>query len=281
MAEVSVIMATYNHGRYIGEAINSVMRQTFRDFELVVVVDGSTDDTLSVLRPLQEEHGFLVEVQENSGKAQALNNGVALSSGGLIVFFDSDDLMLPDWLEKQHGYMASRPEMGICGGNILRMDEQGRLKPRQSFLPAMTLTFDEVYLNRYRYGLAPRMVRRAALNEAGGFHPDIHIEDMYIAFKITSLGYSFGIMNDVLSCVRAHSGNISKNLEKMLAGVLQTYDCFPDHPEYERMRNRHLHQYLRRAIRQDRPLAWKILRDIPFKAYKPATLKSILRLLFS
>ena len=278
MPSVSVIMATCNHAKYIGEAIGSVLRQTFRDFELIVVDDGSTDKTLDAVRPLQKEHGFVVETQRNMGQAKAQNKGVALSRGEFIVPFDSDDIMMPDRLEKQVRHMAANPRLGMSGGNMLWIEANGRLARVQKLSPPRTLTFDDIYRRRKQQVWAPTMMmRRDALADAGGFHPGIYTDDFYITLKIASLGYGIEVMDDILAYYRAHGANISKNLGKMLEGCMATYRCFSEHPAYEQAVASYLHTYLRAAVRHDRRLAKQILRRMPFKHYRWRTLKALAR----
>ena len=278
MPSVSVIMATCNHAKYIGEAIGSVLRQTFRDFELIVVDDGSTDKTLDAVRPLQKEHGFVVETQRNMGQAKAQNKGVALSRGEFIVPFDSDDIMMPDRLEKQVRHMAANPRLGMSGGNMLLISEDGSLGRAQKRFPARNLTFDDIYLGRKRRIPAPTMmIRRQALAEAGGFHPDNYTADLHITLKIASLGHAIEAVDDVLAHYRQHGANISRNLEKMLESVLATYRSYPAHPACERMQARWLQSYLLRAARHDKRLAKKLLRQLPLRRYRWRTLKALAR----
>src|SRR5476651_469928 len=128
---VSVIIASYNHGPYIEQSILSVLGQTYPNIELLVVDDGSSDDSVERIRRLQSEHGFDFQVQENQGLTRTLNGAIARSKGSLIAPFGSDDIMLPDRIAIQVAHMDGKPEVGICAGNIELMDAQGIPYPEE------------------------------------------------------------------------------------------------------------------------------------------------------
>lgn len=102
---VSVIIASYNHEKYIEASIASVAAQTYRNVELLVVDDGSSDGSVELLRGLQAKYGFDLRVQQNQGLSRTLNEAIARARGNLIVPFGSDDIMLPQRLEKQVAHM--------------------------------------------------------------------------------------------------------------------------------------------------------------------------------
>src|SRR5215831_9468158 len=108
---VSVVIPTYNNARFLPEALDSLLGQTYRDFELIVVDDGSTDDTLEVLKPYR--HLIRYVRKENGGPASARNLGIRHASGELIAFQDADDIWLPDKLQLQVDYLREHPEVGL------------------------------------------------------------------------------------------------------------------------------------------------------------------------
>ncbi len=278
MPAVSVIIASYNHAHYIAQTLRSVFCQTCQDFELIVLDDGSTDNSIEVIEALRQEYDFHFEQQTNMGLARTLNKAVALSKGRYIMPLGSDDLMFPDKLEKQLAYMETHPEYGISGGNILNIDGDGKLFEKQKIYEARELSFDDIFLKRKKGVPAPTlMFRRDILEEAGGFNPDIRLEDLYIEFKITSLGYKIGMLNDVLAYYRIHDTNNFKNLDMMLEAVLQTYERFSDHPDYEQMRLSTLNSYLLMAAKSNKPLVRKIIKQIPLKSYRLKTVRGIAR----
>ena len=114
MAKVTVLMPTYNVAPYVKEAIGSVLRQTYRDFELLVVDDASTDDTLAVVRSIDDTRIRIAAFDNNVGLAENLNRGLALIDTEYVARMDGDDIAEPFWLEKEVAVLDSHPEIGIC-----------------------------------------------------------------------------------------------------------------------------------------------------------------------
>jgi GT2 family glycosyltransferase len=126
MPNVSVIIPTHNRRDFVREAIASVLAQTYQDFELLVVDDGSTDDTSEVVR---EFPGLRYIRQENRGVSAARNRGVADSSGKMLAFLDSDDLWQPRKLEMQVEFFAAHPKARICQTEEIWLRKGVRVNP--------------------------------------------------------------------------------------------------------------------------------------------------------
>ncbi len=125
--QVSVIIPTYNRGRMLAEAIDSVLAQTFTDFQLIVVDDGSTDNTTDILSAYQDE--IVCIRQENSGVSAARNRGINSASGDFIAFLDSDDLWLPEKLFHQVRFFNENKEALICQTEELWIRKGVRVNP--------------------------------------------------------------------------------------------------------------------------------------------------------
>lgn len=111
--KVSVIIPTYNRSKVVCDAIDSVLAQTYQDFELIIVDDGSTDDTKEKLKPYLIDERIRYEWQENAGVSAARNKGVTLSNGGMISFLDSDDLWKVDKLELEVGFLKKHLDVSV------------------------------------------------------------------------------------------------------------------------------------------------------------------------
>lgn len=247
---VSVIIASYNHEKYIEASIASVAAQTYRNVELLVVDDGSSDGSVELLRGLQAKYGFDLRVQQNQGLSRTLNEAIARARGNLIVPFGSDDIMLPQRLEKQVAHMWDKPEVGICAGNIEIIDSNGRVMPgkeqRKRDLPFRRLDFDDLFLDRKPGPMAPTlMFRREALEKVGGFDPDIRLEDVYIELAVTKAGYVI------------------------------------DHPDYEQVIMRFRNSMFLKCSNRDKVLARELLSGLPLKYWNEKTFRGIARLFFS
>ena len=123
---ISVIMTAYNSERYLSFAIESILTQTFRDFEFIIVNDGSTDSSLEIIQRFQtQDPRIRIIDQTNQGITKSLNNAINLVQGKYIARMDADDISMPTRLEKQYQFMETHPEIAVCGSRALIIDEDG------------------------------------------------------------------------------------------------------------------------------------------------------------
>lgn len=120
MAKVTILMPTYNVAPYVKEAIASVLRQTYRDFELLVIDDCSTDNTVSLVHSIDDPRIRIVQNEKNLGLAENLNRGLSHITTEYVARMDGDDIAEPFWLEREVTILDSHPEIGICGGGFER-----------------------------------------------------------------------------------------------------------------------------------------------------------------
>ena len=280
---VSVIIASYNHGPYIEASINSVLAQSYPHIELLVVDDGSTDDSVARIRALQAVHGFDFRTQANQGLARTLNDCIARANGSLIAPLGSDDVMLPERIAIQVAYMQDKPEVGICAGNIQQIDGAGQvLARRDRQRPFRRLNFEDVFSGEKDGAPAPTlMFRREALEQVGGFDPSIRLEDLLVELKITHAGYFIDVLPDVLAQYRVHATNTYKNRRFMIEQVLATYARFADHPAYRKVCARFINSMLLKCAADDKPLARELLAQLPWRYWNGKTLRALWRLLLA
>lgn len=282
---VTVIVASYNHAPYIEQCILSVLQQTYPHIELLVVDDGSKDDSVQRIERLREQYSFDFRTQKNKGLTCTLNEAIARAKGSLIAPFGSDDIMCPERIAKQVAYMQDKPEVGICAGNIELIDSDGKLFPeaRQRRDTAFRrLDFDDVFMERKPYPPAPTLLfRKEALEKVGGFDPQIRLEDLLIELKITHAGYYIDCLGEVLAQYRKHASNSSKNTPFMIDSILRTYALFADHPQYEYVRTRFLSSMFLKCSNRDRAYARQLLKQIPFRRWNKKTWRGLGRLFFS
>lgn len=277
---VSVIIASYNHAPYIEASIRSVLEQSYPNIELLVVDDGSRDDSVSRIQALQAVHGFDFRCQANKGLSRTLNETIARAKGDLIAPFGSDDIMLPDRIAKQVTYMVGKPEVGICAGDILTIDANGLPCGKPRGFSLRRLDFEDVFLDRKPGAPAPTLLfRREALERVGGFEPDVRLEDLMIELKITRAGYFIDILGEPLALYRVHDTNTYKNYRFMVDNVLKTYARFSDHPAYPEVCARFRNSMLLKCARQDKALARELLSGLPLSAWNLKTLRGLIRML--
>lgn len=283
---VTVIIASYNHARYIEQSVNSVLSQTYSNIELLVIDDGSKDKSPAILKSLQQEHGFDLRLQANNGLARTLNEAIERARGELIVPFGSDDIMFSHRIAMQVEYMKGKPEVGICSANIETIDQDGRVmgarEQRNRNLPFRRLDFDDLFLDRKPGPMAATlMLRREALEKVGCFNADIRLEDVYIELAIARAGYFIDVLGEVLAQYRDHPSNTFKNGRFMVENVLKTYAEFREHPEYERVCMNFRNSMVLKYANRDKELAREILAEIPVKFWNKKTLRGLWRLVSS
>jgi len=122
--KISVVMAVYNAEKYLNESIDSILNQTFTDFECIIINDGSTDNSLNIIKSYKDDRIVLIN-QKNTGLAKALNNGIRIAKSDYIARMDADDIMLSDRLKEQYYYLRQNPEYIVVGCNASIVDVDG------------------------------------------------------------------------------------------------------------------------------------------------------------
>lgn len=279
---VSVIISSYNHEKYIEECLLSVINQSYPNIELIVVDDGSNDNTAKKIEVLQEKYGFSFHAQENQGLAKTLNSCIARANGEFVAPFGSDDVMLPERVATQVEYMQGKPEVGVCAGNIEQIDSRGNPLPkRNKNRPFRQLDFDDIFCAKKDGAPAPTLLfRKDILLSVGGFDPQIEIEDLPILLKITKAGYFVDVLQETLAKYRVHETNTYKNRRLMIESVLKTYRQFEDHPSYPEACAKYLNSMFVKCAKDDKALAKELLKQIPLRRWTNKTLKGLMRLIF-
>ena len=223
MPHVTVIIPAYNAGRTITAALESVFAQTYRDFNVIVVDDGSTDDTAQRVAEWGERVTYLR--QPNGGPASARNEAARHSSSPLIAFLDADDVWLPRKLERQVAYFERFPETGflhsaaIVSGTptqaVLDMTDTAPLEPLGE--PPANVYCD-LFHSRLEVNTLTVMARRDVVAEVGGFDErrELHVEDWDLWLRIAAR-YSVGYLPTALA-VHRPGGSMSSEVEKTYRG---------------------------------------------------------------
>ncbi|MHC5742773.1 MAG: glycosyltransferase family 2 protein [Nostoc sp.] len=170
MPTISVIIPAYNAEHTIFETIKSVQEQTFGDFEIVIINDGSTDNTLALVQSVQDQR-LKVFSYENGGLSVARNRGFSHAIGKFIAFLDADDLWTPDKLELQLAALKHHPDAGVAYSWTYFMDEQGK-----SSIPGVSIFFEgdvqpNLLVNNFLASGSNPLIRRQAIESVGGFDP--------------------------------------------------------------------------------------------------------------
>ncbi len=232
---VSVIVPTYNRAHMIVECLDSVLNQTYRDFEVIVVDDGSTDDTEKVIKPYLDRIQYIK--QENQGNAAARNIGIRKAKGEIIAFDDSDDLWLPDKLERQVRYLDEHHDVDmVCGNGIFFGDQKIEGKKVIPDKRAVPLERDGVTLRAIFMKSSIRtptiVARRQVIEATGGFDPDFKVcVDLDFAFRVL-MKFKVAFINQPLFKLRRHTGHIGGDSERRtLFNIKAIEKLLSEHPE--------------------------------------------------
>ncbi len=223
-SKVSVIIPVYNSEKFISETINSVLSQTFTDYEIVVIDDGSIDKTREIIDEfIQKYLGKIRYIyQENQGVSVARNNGILNSSGEYIAFLDHDDLWLPAKLLCQVEYMDNHSEIAFSFTETKVINEAGEEYAQWRHENTRN-TFFELCQGDYIHALTV-MVRREALAKVGLFDPDLLVAQDYDLWLRLARNFSSGIIKTPLAKYRIHQSNLSRNLDGSLQNHLAIFN---------------------------------------------------------
>lgn len=207
--KVSVIIPTYNRAVFLECAIKSVLQQTLVDFELIIVDDGSSDNTTEVLQGYKDSRIHVIS-QSNSGRSAARNTGVSASSGDYLAFLDDDDEFLPRKLEIQVDHLDGHPSTGLVAGGYERMDSKGTLLDKRRPEPwhANDILSVDVWLRRCPFLLQSVLLRRHWWAVAGGLDPILRqCEDHDLFLRLADCGCSMEWIREPVFRYRYHETN--------------------------------------------------------------------------
>lgn len=174
---VSVLMPVYNGEKYLREAIDSILAQTFADFEFIIIDDGSTDHTAKILAEIGDNRIRRITHDLNLGLIKSLNEGIALSRGEYVARMDADDISYPARFEKQVKYLDANTECGLVGSWSETIDMKGLVR-REYHPPTDDETIQAYLLHDSCFTHSAVMMRRKLLVEAGGYNQSaLHVED--------------------------------------------------------------------------------------------------------
>lgn len=221
MPKVSVIIPTYNRGNLIKRAVDSVLSQTFKDFEIIIIDDGSKDDTKEVLAPYMDRVRYVP--QANGGISKARNRGIELAQGQYIAFLDSDDYWAPEKLQMQTDILDGNPKIGIVYVRMPIVDEHGNvlgMKPNG----VSGKNFQELLRVWGDLPTSSVMTRKECFDRVGVFDPNLPpMEDIDMWIRIAYHYDLHEIEGKVLAYYWRHDHQITKDLVKVYSGLVKIH----------------------------------------------------------
>jgi glycosyltransferase involved in cell wall biosynthesis len=278
--KVSVIIPTYNRSQFLPEAVHSVLDQTFTDFEIIVVDDGSIDNTKEVINNYQDSRITYI-YQENQGVAVALNTGVKRAIGEYVIFLGSDDALVEKALEKHVSILDRYTQVALSYGQAYKMDENGRVigltKPlyKHSYVRDGKEEIRDLIFGNHINAAA---VRRQCVEKAGGFNTILTIAEDYELWVRLAKKWPVAYIAEPLLKRRRHKHQIMKTIavdivDKNHKLILE--EIFNDNvtgPLYFHLRSSayyHLYytlagfSYIRRDMKQARKYLLKAMETYP------------------
>jgi glycosyltransferase involved in cell wall biosynthesis len=218
--KISVLIPAYNHGRYLAAAVQSVLDQSFQDFELVVVDDGSTDNSRDVIRSFTDPRIRFFQ-QENRGAHAAINRAVELSGGQYVSILNSDDLYHPRRLESCLAVLEQNPGTGAVISRVSGIDDEGRPVGRKTsaqvrawldwYQEALPLFqgnrfFPAVFAKNLLITTSNYFLRRSVLEQTGPFRPLRYAHDWDLLIRLAAVS-RIHLLDQELLCYRMHTAN--------------------------------------------------------------------------
>lgn len=236
---VSVIIPAYNAERFIRQTLDSVKNQTFRDFEVLVVDDGSTDETAKIVESYSDPVFCLRKT--NGGVSSARNYGIEKARGKYIAFLDADDVWMPEKLEKQVALLESNPDVGLCYTAAIVVDENSNEKGRIEAKKYDDAT-EGLLLNMNILILSSSFVRKDIVLQTGGFDSEFSTcadKDYWLRLSLLT---KFAPVNEFLVKYRDVSGSMSSDPElsrRDTLGVLRKFFSLQNLPsKYKNLENK-------------------------------------------
>ncbi len=230
---VSVLIKSYQHARYVRKTIESVLDQSFQDFEIVVTDDGSTDDTLAIVRSFADPRIRVEALPVNHGISTAMNATIARARGRYVAILNSDDWALPGRLRKQVAFLDANPDVSLVFGLPRAVDEEGL--PTAAFNDfRVPLTFPDftrrAWLRQFFFHgnclCAPTaMIRREAYTAAGTYDPRLtNVQDLDMWIRMLMAGHRIHVLPEPLTAFRIRDDNANASAPSLETRLRSVYE---------------------------------------------------------
>ncbi len=242
-AKISTVIPLFNGETYIARALDSVLSQRYANFEIIIIDDGSTDQSVAQIGKYLGDARVKYLSQENAGVAAARNTGIRHATGEYIAFLDQDDLWLPDKLALQVAYMEQHPEVALVHSDMAFIDGIGSTLDAPDWAWVQETyghCMRELFMGNSIATLTA-LVRRTCLDAVGLLRQVLAPADDWDLWLRLAARYPFGFIPEVTGCYRVHAGNESRKLVQMLLAETRVVETFlAEHAEAEEIIGRQL-----------------------------------------
>ncbi len=257
MPLISVIIPMFNAEQTVGETIESVLSQTWSDFELIIVNDGSTDDSLALIQQLDDPRIQIIS-QANAGASASRNRGLAAATGDFIAFLDADDLWTADKLEAQLQALQSDPEAAVAYSWNQFIDISGNMLCRGRQIRVSGDAYKKLLVMNFIENGSNPLIRRRALVKVGGFDESLQSSQDRDLYLRLAKHFRFVTVPHYQVLYRMTPGSITSNLSRQeqqaLAFIDRAFADAPDTLQYLKPKSlAHLYRYLTLRGLEDRP----------------------------
>lgn len=211
--ELSIVMPVYNAGKFVSEAIESLLNQSFTDFELIVVDDGSTDQSLEMIKKFGDSRIKILANPENKGIVYSRNRGLGEARGVYYAPFDADDMAQPGKLSKQIEFLKKNPDYGMVGSFATIVDHAGKPTGKRWKLPAPAARIPSILLFRNYFVHSSLVIRKSAMPPDGYADGFDRVEDYLLASKISSKHKTCNLPEYLIN-YRVHPQNSTADYDK-------------------------------------------------------------------
>ena len=213
-------MSVYNGEKYLREAIDSILNQTFKDFEFLIINDGSTDSTAEILQSYQDPRIRVINNEKNIGLTKSLNKGLKLAKGEYIARMDADDISMPERLQEQVDMLEQKSGLGVVGTRHCVIDEKGNIKSEaKNYGNPVILRWKLLFNNVFTHSSV--MMRKKAYEDSGGYNPEFEASQDYDLWSRIVKKWQIGLVPKILCHWRKrveHSITTEKNkIQKAMA----------------------------------------------------------------
>ena len=229
---VSAIIPSYNHENYIEECVLSIVNQTYKNIELIVIDDGSTDRSREILEKLQKQYGFVLVLQDNQGVSKTMNKAIRqYAKGKYITGSASDDFLMPDKVERQVNYMESDTDCSLVFGKVHMVDAQSRIIEGLTVVdpvedPVESVRFEGL-IERNCIPAASMMYRKDIWEQCGGYDEDSILEDWDMWLKFAYSG-KIVYLDEYFANYRWHATNQTSHTLKMYTAAWNLVQSWKD-----------------------------------------------------